>query len=111
VPVLTTIPPRTDAPAMAARVPVLNAIVRELAEERQVPLLDLEAALERLPGKGLMTDGIHLQPYGGLRPRPCAFDERGLQKGMNVRNLLTLQALDRMRRFVVEDEAPEGAVD
>jgi hypothetical protein len=31
-----------------------------------------------------------------------------LQKGMNVRNLMVLQALDRARRFLVEGEAPEA---
>lgn len=53
------------------------------------------------------TDGVHLASSGGATPRPCDLGPRALQKGMNVRNLLTLEALDRMRRFVVLGEAPE----
>ena len=107
VPLLTTIPPRADGRFAAARVPGLNAVVRAVAEERQVPLVDLFAALDRLPPKGLMTDGVHLASFGGATPRPCDLGARALQKGMNVRNLLTLEALDRMRRFVILGEPPE----
>jgi hypothetical protein len=108
VPLLSTIPPRTDNRAAAARVPELNAVIREIATARGVPLMDLYQALEDLPGKGLAQDGIHLQMAYSNAPHGCWLTASGLQKGMNTRNLLTLQALDRARRFLVEGETPEG---
>jgi hypothetical protein len=37
----------------------------------------------------------------------CWFDTNGLTEGMNQRNLITLEAIDRARRFLVENETPE----
>ncbi len=110
VPILTTVPPRDDSPATAARVPTFNAEIRALAERRAIPLLDLHAALASLPGHGLAKDGIHLAPAGTAdgSPHPCWFSSDALRKGMNMRNLLTLVALDRARRFLLEGAAPEA---
>lgn len=107
VPLVSTIPPRTDSPAAAARVAELNAVVRSLAEERQVPLMDLHAALLPLRGRGLAADGVHLQVAGKDSPHGCWFTRDALSRGMNVRNLVTLTALDRARRFLLDGEAPE----
>jgi lysophospholipase L1-like esterase len=110
VPILSTIPPRDDDRFASARVPRFNAAIRALAEELAVPLVDLHAALVALPHHGLGPDGIHLAPAATAdgTPRPCRFDAASLQKGMNVRNLVTLVALDRARRFLLEGEAPEA---
>ena len=109
VPILTTVPPRDDAPSMHARVPEQNRVIRELAASRKVPLVDLYAALENLPRHGLSKDGVHLAPAGTAdgTPHPCWFRAQDLDKGMNVRNLLTLEALDRARRFLLENETAE----
>jgi hypothetical protein len=109
VPLLSTIPPRDDSPAAAAGVAALNHVVRALAASRGVPLMDLHAALLPLPRHGLVGDGIHLASVweGGV-PRACRFTPEALQKGMNMRNLVVLEALDRARRFLVGDEAPEA---
>jgi hypothetical protein len=110
VPLLSTLPPRADTPAAAARVLDLNRVIRALAEDRQVPLMDLYTALLPLPRHGLLPDGIHLATaWEGGAPRACRFTPDGLQKGMNVRNLVVLGALDRARRFLVDGEAPEAA--
>jgi len=107
VPLLTTIPPRGDTAEAAALVPQMNAIVRAVAQARQVPMFDLFGALAPLPDFGLISDGIHLQIFAQNGAHACWLDDAGLVAGMNQRNLITLEALDRARRFVLEAEAPE----
>jgi hypothetical protein len=110
VPILSTLPPRSDSPAAAARIPEMNRTIRALAESRQIPLMDLYAALLPLPRHGLVGDGIHLASFWqDGAPHACWLTGEALEKGMNVRNLVVLQALDRARRFLVENEAPEAA--
>jgi lysophospholipase L1-like esterase len=102
VPILSTVPPRDDGPAAAARVAALNQTIEALAASRGLPLVDLHAALADLPRHGLSADGVHLAPAGSNgTPHPCWFTERALEKGMNVRNLLTLVALDQARRTLL----------
>lgn len=111
IPLLSTIPPRADAPAMRARVPEYNRVIRALAESRRIPLMDLYGALLPLPKHGLVRDGIHLaSAWKHGAPQPCHFTPDALQHGMNMRNLVVLEALDRARRFLVEGESPESAV-
>ncbi|MFO0759396.1 MAG: SGNH/GDSL hydrolase family protein [Byssovorax sp.] len=109
IPLLSTLPPRGDSALAEARVVEMNTVIRALAESREVPLMDLHAALATLPQQGLVRDGIHLSTiWENGAPRPCRFTEDGLQKGMNTRNLLVLQALDRARRFVLEQRTPDA---
>lgn len=108
VPFLTTIPQRTDNVEATDLVPEMNALVRAVAQARQVPMLDLFGALEPIPDYGLVGDGIHLQIYSDMgTSHACWLGANGLTEGMNQRNLITLEALDRARRFFVESEAPE----
>jgi len=106
-PVLTTIPQRTDTAEAAALVPEMNAIIRAVAQHRAVPLIDLAEVLEPLDGYGLASDGIHLQVYSSGGAHGCWLTPAGLTEGMNQRNLVTLQALDRLRKFVLDRAAPE----
>ncbi len=109
VPIVSTIPPRSDSPTASARVLDYNRTIRALAEDRQVPLVDLYSALLPLPRRGLVDDGIHLATlFTRGSPRGCWFGSEALKKGMNMRNLVMLTALDRSRRFLVENEAPEA---
>ncbi len=103
VPIVSTFPPRDDDAAADARVPLYKAIVRAVAEARQVPYVDFHGALLPLPGHGLGSDGVHpnLAPGGA-----CDFTAAGLTYGYNVRNLVTLEALDRARRVVAAGEPP-----
>lgn len=111
VPLLSTIPPRDDAAPMRARVPVMNRVIRALAESRGVPLMDLHAALMPLPKHGLVADGIHLaSAWAHGAPRACHLTADALANGMNVRNLVVLEALDRARRFLIEGEQAESDV-
>ncbi|MDI3289744.1 SGNH/GDSL hydrolase family protein [Polyangium sp. 15x6] len=107
VPWLTTLPQRDDNDEARALVPEMNAVVRAVAQARQAPLMDLFGTLAELPDHGLVGDGIHLQSFAQGGVHACWFDAAGLGEGMNRRNLLTIEALDRARRFLLEGEAPE----
>lgn len=106
VPILSTLPQRTDMPAKTPFIPRYNAIIRGVAQGRQIPLVDLELALQAVPLLGLGPDGIDLSVFqSAMVDRPCFFDEAGLQGGYNVRNLESVVALDRAKRVVVNGEA------
>jgi lysophospholipase L1-like esterase len=99
VPVLSTIPDRLDRPDAAAAVPGFNAAIRELARTRHLPLMDYWAALQSLPRRGLDTDGIHPSAY--VTPSGVVatgvLTSAALQYGYNMRNLVVLLALERLR--------------
>lgn len=103
VPIVSTIPHRTDKPDKDAFLPRYNAVVRAAAQGRQVPLLDLEFAISKLPMFGLAADGMDLSVFVSAEmDRPCHFNEAARQFGYNVANLESLRALDRARQVVVE---------
>ncbi|MCB9754352.1 MAG: SGNH/GDSL hydrolase family protein [Myxococcales bacterium] len=103
IPLLSTILRRGDSAAADARVPRYNAVIRAVAQARQVPLLDLFLETSPLPDHGLAGDGVHPSVYApdGVA-RSCVFTPAGLAAGHPIRNLLTLQGLDRARRVVAE---------
>jgi hypothetical protein len=94
IPILSTIPPVNGDPGTDARVPLFNLIVRAIAQGRQVPLVDFHDELLPLPSRGISDDGLHptVSPSGA-----CDLTSDGLQYGFNVRNLISLEALDRTR--------------
>lgn len=100
IPILITIPQRADRADADRWVPTYNAIIRGLAETHQIPLIDLHLALEGVTGFGLGGDGLHLNGGAG----PCNMTGDALNHGNNTRNLVLLQALDRVRRAVVLGE-------
>jgi hypothetical protein len=102
IPVFTTIMPRDDSAEADAWVPRYNLMMRAVAQARQVPLIDYHRELLPLPDHGLGPDGIHpnVSPDGA-----CALTVDGLQHGYNVRNLITLQALEALRAVVVDGAA------
>lgn len=104
VPLLSTIPPRGDKADANALVAEMNAIIRAIAQMRQIPLMDYWQTLINIPGYGLAGDGVHPQVYmsGGLA-RGCWLTPDALQKGTNARNLITLEALDRARQYLLSD--------
>src|SRR5690606_35465773 len=59
IPIVFTIPPRRDRKDAAIWVPRYNAVIRGIAQARQVPLVDYHREMLRLPGVGLGKDGIH----------------------------------------------------
>jgi hypothetical protein len=102
VPILMTIPPSTK-PRIAAMVDVVNSIIRGIAQGNQIPLVDYHLAMSGAPALGLSSDGVHPNWSGSSA---CDLSEDGLEGGYNLRNLLTLDALDRIRRVVLDHERP-----
>ncbi len=113
VPLMTTIPPKTTSNEAKLFVPTFNAVVRGIAEARQVPLIDWNRELLKVtPDYGLGADGTH-PVY--LDAQSCNLKPDLLVKyGFNIRNLITLQTLERVRQVFVEkvaniDIAPTGS--
>lgn len=107
VAVLSTVPPMT-MPTLDGRdgTPLgeeVNALIWEVAQEEQVPLINLWRALTG-PGminQGLSNDGLHLGVPGGVRnPRVVSqsalLTPEALRYGSNKRHLVWLQTLDRL---------------
>jgi LysM repeat protein len=69
-----------------------NDIIRRVAADYQVPLLDFDLVAGTLPGRGLADDGVHLTSF-------FAHDWRSpvaLQRGYGIHNLIALIMLDRV---------------
>ena len=105
IPILSTIPPRDDDSTLDAWVPTFNAAIRGFAQGRQIPLVDFHRELLPLPNHGLSGDGVHPNASGS---GACVLTADGLGYGYDVRNLITLEALDRVRRAALSDA---GALD
>ncbi|MBN8867456.1 MAG: SGNH/GDSL hydrolase family protein [Solirubrobacterales bacterium] len=109
VPVLSTLPPMAvqahDGQPGEERVEEANRIIRQVAADETVPLIDLHAALAA-PGMtddGLGSDGLHLGVYGGegqpdIMRGSAMLTIPALHYGANRRNLIWLQTLDRLDR-------------
>ena len=95
IPILTSIAPRADDAAADAWVPRYNAVMRALAQAHQLPFIDLHRELLRMDGLGLGSDRLHLNAYT-QGARACELTSTGLGWGQNMRNLLSMQALDRL---------------
>jgi hypothetical protein len=109
VPVMYSIPPYDGIhPEHRHLVPAWNVVLRAFAEGRQLPFIDYHREMLQLPDWGLRSDGVHpSSDYGWL----CDFSaSTGLVWGYNLRNLLTLQALDRVWQ-VSAPAAPREAWD
>lgn len=103
IPILTSIAPRADDAAADAWVPRYNAVMRGLAQARQLPFLDLHREMVKLPAQGLGSDRLHLNAYT-QGARACELTSTGLMYGQNMRNLLSLQALDRLRATLLDGQ-------
>lgn len=107
IPILTTIMPRDDDPEADRVVDLYNAVVRGIAQRRRLPLIDYHRELAALPDHGLAGDRLHPNVhFVDGDPHGCDFTAEGLTHGYNVRNLITMEALHRMRTVVLEGEAP-----
>lgn len=102
VPILSTLPPRDDSPSLDAWIPTFNAVIRGMAQGRQIPLVDFHRELQSLSSHGLSSDGVHPNTYSDA----CTLTTEALSYGYNVRNWITLTGLDRTRRTVIADEGP-----
>ncbi|MDY3561896.1 GDSL-type esterase/lipase family protein [Gemmata sp. JC673] len=105
VPVLSTIPDIPLYPTAQANIPTFNQIVQDIGEELQVPVWNYWRALQRLPGGGISSDGVHpsVSPNGGGDLTPP-----GLGFGYNTRNVTALQTLDKLRRVLLLGQEPDS---
>lgn len=94
VPILSTIPPLLADATANARIPTVNRVIRAIAQGRKIPLVDYHREMSALTGRGISSDGIHpnVAPGGA-----CDLTSAGLAYGYNVRNLITVEALERAR--------------
>lgn len=101
VPVLNTFPTRPEFPEKSA---LFNQIVIRVAQDYDLPLVNLWLALEDVPGGGVdMEETIHLTvPEDG---NTGILDADHLLAGYTFRNLITLQALDVLREGLVDENA------
>jgi LysM repeat protein len=77
----------------------INSVIRRVALEYQVPLLNFSQVLDALPSRGFIEDGFHYNwPSDG---RTADFTPDKLVYGFNQRNLTALQALDVLRRLII----------
>lgn len=96
IPVLSTFPRYISLPDRSI---LYNQIVVRVALDFNIPLINFWLALEPLPGHGIDDDGYHLD---GPITRAADFaSTRNLKTGYPVRNLVTLQTLDVIRREVL----------
>lgn len=95
IPVLSTFPGNLG---MWDKTLLYNQIVVRIALDFDIPLINLWLALEQLPNHGLGEDGNHLS-----WPITTAGDMTypNLDTGYPMRNLVTLQTLDVIRRDVL----------
>jgi hypothetical protein len=90
VPVLYTFPVRPEFPEKSLE---FNQIIVKIAEDYDLPLVNLVVALEDLPDQGInVNDTIHLSLPED--EQVAIFNDDTLQAGYTLRNLLTLQTLD-----------------
>lgn len=75
-----------------------NEALLDIAETYQTPLINLWMAAQSLPNYGIGPDRTHLKAAVGSF---CSFTGAEQRLGGTLRNLLTLQALDLLRREVL----------
>jgi hypothetical protein len=98
IPVLTNNIVLPDQQTLSFDLSIQNNIeLLDIAETYQTPLINLWAAAQTMPNYGIGPDRTHLKAEVGSF---CSFDGPEQQLGGTLRNLLTLQALDEIRRFV-----------
>jgi hypothetical protein len=72
-----------------------NNILRELAAEYNVPLLEFDIVAETLPNRGLIPNDVHMEELIG--PHDFTLPET-MQSGHAVHDLIALMMLDELRQ-------------
>ena len=99
IPILTTFP---HAPNFHENAAAYNEALRSIAADQRIPLIDLETAVLTLPNGGVSEeDGFHMTMRGirgDITDNGIMLNGEEKQYGATLRNLLTLQMLDTLRR-------------
>jgi hypothetical protein len=99
LPLLSTFPYRPEFPDKVA---LFNQIIVTVAQDYDIPLINLWRALDPLPDHGVDPDNsTHLTSPADVSA--AHFTEDTLQTGFAVRNLLTLQALNAIIETAGDD--------
>jgi uncharacterized protein YraI len=98
IPVLSTIPP---FPTLESSARAFNEAIVATARANDIPLWDYYASINKLPNRGLSSDGVH--PSEAPDHQDATFDDEHLQYGFTVRNLGALQMLYELWRQVLYD--------
>jgi hypothetical protein len=102
IPVLTTIIVLPDQETLSFDLSIrFDTALVDIADEYQIPLINLWAAVQDLPDMGIGPDRTHLKQEIDAF---CDFTGAEQEIGSTLRNLLTLQALDAIRQ-TVQDES------
>jgi hypothetical protein len=99
IPVLTTFVVLPDIAEWEKSI-VFNNILVDLAEEFEIPLINLWGGAETLPQHGIGPDRTHLSH---AVDHFCDFTGSQHRYGGTLRNLLTLQALDALRQGILDE--------
>lgn len=108
IPILTTMPPQES---YLPQVPYFTAMVRSIAQGRRIPLIDYNRAMMAIGpdfNYGLSDDGVH--PIAENYNTSAWLDATSLHYGRNLRNLLTLDALARLKALIVDGAAAPDAI-
>jgi hypothetical protein len=96
IPVLTTLVVLPDQETLSYDLSLqFNAVMVDLSDTYQIPLINLWSAAQALPSLGIGPDRTHLKQKIGAF---CDFTGAEQSVGGTLRNLLTLEALDAIRQ-------------
>jgi hypothetical protein len=93
----------TDSPETNAT-QTMNQIKRSIAQTRQIPFIDFFLAAQPAPAHGTSAGGVHFSAWKSSLALDdlCALTDEAQSGGMNIHNLIVLQALDRMKKTLVD---------
>lgn len=96
LPIMSTFPHRPEFPEKSV---LYNQIVVQIAQDYDVPLINLWLALDPLPNQGIdQEETTHMStPASG---EVCYFIGPNLEAGFTMRNLVTLETLDAVMQAV-----------
>jgi hypothetical protein len=104
IPVVMTIQPRTDGAVPLEQIRSYNDAIIEVAQSKQVPVINIWRAFNSLPDRGLSGDHVtpSVSPTGPGDLTAQAIDAYG----MNARNADTLRTLNELRNAIFPKAAP-----
>lgn len=97
IPLLSTFPGDPWQPKKANR---LNQIVFQIAHDFDIPVMNLWLAIQPLPNTGLRPGSNYLSWVTGIQV--AHFQDKPLQYGYTMRNLITLLSLDILWKQVIQ---------
>lgn len=106
VPIITYIPPVLNEAARGWLTPAFNAVLRGVATAKLVPTIDFYSPALSVGASAFDSDGIHPLAHP---TSACLLNAAGLAYGYNIRNLTTLEVLDKVRQVVVDGKTAVDA--